>query len=155
MKEWERNEESKYSDDEKVQLCEFVLFRFDYQSLKWIETNLNLNGFIAQRLNRYQYLYLEENNKIMFLGLNLNPLEFNNEYRKLNYNTVDLLGAYWAQIEICADSTFEYVPSFQVAKSRFSSVKIESTVFIIGGNDDLKTWYQSNDFYFIEIIIII
>lgn len=40
------------------------------------------------------------------------------------------------------DMDFEYVPSFQVPKAKFVSVKVESSVFVIGGHDDLKSCSQ-------------
>ena len=138
-------EESKYfSKEERICKSVFTLYRFNYLSLEWIDTTVNLNGFITQKLHRYQYLYIEESNKIMFLGLVQNPFDENRELQNTYKSTIDLLGAYCTQIGLGTERNHEYVPSFQVPKSRFSSVKVDSTVFVIGGHDDLKSCFQYN-----------
>lgn len=76
----ESKEETKGADEQQIELKPVLtLYRFDYLSLKWIDTIVNLNGIISQKLDRYQYLYIEESNKIMFLGLVNDPFAENYE----------------------------------------------------------------------------
>ena len=136
-------EESKYSDDDQQTIQrEFKLYKFDYSSLQWFDTKVNLNGFITERLDKYQYLYIEETDKVLFLGLKDDPWEVSYASRQKTNFTIDTLGACWAQISMRNSNSFEYMVPFSVPKSKFASIKVESQIFIIGGNDDLKTWYQ-------------
>ena len=103
---------------------------------------INFKGLITHNLHRYQYLYIEKTEKVMFLGLTDEWYERSNPTQKVQNWIVDSLGSCCAQMSIKWQSRLEFLPSFPTAKSRFASVKVESHVFVIGGNDDLRNWFQ-------------
>ena len=115
----------------------------------WEYTGINLCPKIYQTLNKEQYLYLEEFNKLLIMGIpdiSLTTSSFKNK----TLGNIDTPGDTWYLVNLCEENRFslnkdsnifQKFPEIPVPKTQFWTTKIGSFVFLIGGNDEKETWF--------------
>jgi len=109
--------------------------KFDIKALKWTSTGVDISEVVDYQLHPSQYLYIKEMHCLMLIGIRQNSTSQN------NINDLDTLGEKWYLINLDREQKISEVPSLPTPKTMFWSVKVESTVYVIGGCDDKQTWY--------------